>query len=144
MKLLSVGVERLKHWSAPGILAIGDAAHTMSPMGGIGINLAIGDAVATANLLGADLLAAQADPQRFERTLNPAIVERVERRRRLPAEVTQRIQVAAQNRVIGMTRTEAGRSLQPPAPVRALLAGPVSRLLPRIFVYGIRPERIAG
>ncbi|HEY8319382.1 MAG TPA: FAD-dependent oxidoreductase [Amnibacterium sp.] len=144
VKLLSVGVERLKRWSAPGVLAIGDAAHTMSPMGGIGINLAIGDAVATANLLGADLLAAQADPRRFERTLNPAIVDRVERRRRLPAEVTQRIQVAAQNRIIAMTRIDAGRSLQPPAPVRALLAGPVSRLLPRIFVYGIRPELIAG
>ena len=48
------------------------------------------------------------------------------------------------NRIIAMTRTDGGQSLHPPAPVRALLAGPVSRLLPRIFVYGIRPERIAG
>ena len=143
VKLLSVTVERLRHWSAPGILAIGDAAHTMSPIGGIGINLAVGDAVATANLLGPDLLRAQADPSRFSRTLNPAIVERVERRRRLPADVTQRIQVLAQNRVLAMTRTPAGRSLLPPAPVRALLAGPIARLVPRVFVYGIRPERIA-
>ncbi|MCU1472181.1 MAG: hypothetical protein JWQ92_249, partial [Amnibacterium sp.] len=109
----------------------------------IGINLAVGDAVATANLLGPDLLRAQADPSRFSRTLNPAIVDRVERRRRLPADVTQRIQVLAQNRVLAMTRTPAGRSLLPPAPVRALLAGPVARLVPRVFVYGIRPERIA-
>ncbi|HET6825732.1 MAG TPA: hypothetical protein VFH64_07385, partial [Amnibacterium sp.] len=109
----------------------------------IGINLAIGDAVATANLLGPDLLRAQADPDRFRRTLNPAIVDRVERRRRLPAEVTQRIQVLAQNRVLAMSRTGAGQSLLPPAPVRAFIAGPVARLLPRVFVYGIRPERIA-
>jgi 2-polyprenyl-6-methoxyphenol hydroxylase-like FAD-dependent oxidoreductase len=143
VKLLSVTVERLRRWSAPGILAIGDAAHTMSPVGGIGINLAIGDAVATANLLGPDLLRAEADPDRFRRTLNPAIVDRVERRRRLPAEVTQRIQVLAQNRILAMSRTGAERSLLPPAPVRALIAGPVSRLLPRVFVYGIRPERIA-
>jgi 2-polyprenyl-6-methoxyphenol hydroxylase-like FAD-dependent oxidoreductase len=144
VKLLSVTVERLRSWSAPGILAIGDAAHTMSPIGGIGINLAVGDAVATANLLGLDLLRAQADPSRHSRTLNPAIVDRVERRRRLPADVTQRIQVLAQNRVLAMTRTGADRSLLPPAPVRALLAGPVARLVPRVFVYGIRPERIAG
>jgi 2-polyprenyl-6-methoxyphenol hydroxylase-like FAD-dependent oxidoreductase len=143
VKLLSVTVERLRHWSAPGILAIGDAAHTMSPVGGIGINLAVGDAVATSNLLGPDLLRAQADPDRFSRTLNPTIVDRVERRRGLPADVTQRIQVLAQNRVLAMTRTSADRSLLPPAPVRALLAGPVARLLPRVFVYGIRPERIA-
>jgi len=143
VKLLSVTVERLRHWSAPGILAIGDAAHTMSPVGGIGINLAVGDAVATSNLLGPDLLRAQADPARFSRTLNPTIVDRVERRRRLPADVTQRIQVLAQNRVLALTRTGADRSLLPPAPVRALIAGPVARLLPRVFVYGIRPERIA-
>jgi 2-polyprenyl-6-methoxyphenol hydroxylase-like FAD-dependent oxidoreductase len=143
VKLLSVTVERLRRWSSPGILAIGDAAHTMSPVGGIGINLAVGDAVATSNLLGPDLLRAQADGDRFRRTLNPAIVDRVERRRRLPADVTQRIQVAAQNRILAMTHTAADRSLLPPAPVRALLAGPVARLLPRVFVYGIRPERIA-
>ncbi len=143
VKLLSVTVDRLEHWSAPGILAIGDAAHTMSPVGGIGINLAIGDAVATANLLGPDLLRAQADPSRFERTLNPAIVARVERRRRLPADVTQRIQVLAQDRVLAMTSTGADRSLLPPAPVRALLSSPLTRLVPRVFAYGIRPERIA-
>jgi 2-polyprenyl-6-methoxyphenol hydroxylase-like FAD-dependent oxidoreductase len=138
-----VSVQRLDRWSAPGILAIGDAAHTMSPMGGIGINLAVGDAVAAANLLGPALVDAQMDPDRFERTLNPAIVDRVERRRRLPAEITQRVQVIGQNRVLALTRTGADRPLTPPAPVRALLGGLVARLLPRVFVYGIRPERIA-
>ncbi|MGN6743213.1 MAG: FAD-dependent oxidoreductase [Amnibacterium sp.] len=143
VKLLSVSVQRLDRWSAPGILAIGDAAHTMSPMGGIGINLAVGDAVATANLLGPALVDAQQDPDRFARTLNPAIVDRVERRRRLPADITQRVQVFGQDRVLALTRTGADRALTPPAPVRALLGGPVARLLPRVFVYGIRPERIA-
>ena len=143
VKLLSVTVERLRRWSAPGILAIGDAAHTMSPMGGIGINLAVGDAVAAANLLGPDLLRAQADPRRFRRVLNPAIVQRVERRRRLPTVLTQRIQVVGQDRVLALTRTAADRSLTPPKPVRALLAGPIARLMPRVFVYGIRPERVA-
>jgi 2-polyprenyl-6-methoxyphenol hydroxylase-like FAD-dependent oxidoreductase len=143
VKLLSVTVERLKRWASPGILAIGDAAHTMSPIGGIGINLAVGDAVATANLLGDDLLRAQADPDRFRRTVNPAILSRVERRRRLPAAVTQRIQVVVQNRVLVMTGTPEGTSLLPPAPVLALLRGRLPRLVARVFVFGIRPETIA-
>ena len=143
VKLLSVSVQRLRQWSAPGILAIGDAAHTMSPMGGVGINLAIADAVATANLLGPDLLRAQHDPDRFEKVLNPAIVDRVQRRRQLPTMVTQQVQVLMQNRVLAMTRTAADASLVPPAPVLALLRGPLSRLMPRVFVYGIRPERVA-
>ena len=143
VKLLSVSVERLRRWSRPGILAIGDAAHTMSPLGGIGINLAVGDAVATSNLLGPVLLRAQADPQRFRRTLRPAILHRVQRRRQVAAAATQRIQVLAQNRVLGVTRGADGRSLQPPAAVRGLLRSPLVRLLPRIFVFGIRPERIA-
>jgi len=144
VKLLSVAVQRLERWSAPGLLAIGDAAHTMSPMGGIGINLAIGDAVATANLLADDLLAAQNDPGRFDRTLNPAIPDRVQHRRALPARVTQRIQVLAQNQVLRATRAGADGPIRPPAPVRALLGGPVARVLPRVFVYGIRPERIVS
>ena len=142
VKLLSVSVQRLRQWSAPGILAIGDAAHTMSPMGGVGINLAIADAVATANLLGPDLLRAQQDPDRFEKVLNPAILDRVQRRRQLPTMVTQQVQVLMQNRVLAMTRTAADVPLTPPAPVLAVLRGPLSRLMPRVFVYGIRPERV--
>lgn len=142
VKLLSVSVERLRRWSAPGILAIGDAAHTMSPMGGVGINLAIGDAVATANLLGAALLRAQADPRRFERVLNPALLDRVQRRRSFATIATQRIQVAAQQRVLALTSARSGQRLLPPAPVLALLRSPLARVVPSIFVFGIRPERI--
>jgi 2-polyprenyl-6-methoxyphenol hydroxylase-like FAD-dependent oxidoreductase len=142
VKLLSVTVERLRQWSAPGILAIGDAAHTMSPIGGVGINLAIADAVATANLLGADLLRAQEDPSRFDRVLNPAIVDRVQRRRQLPTMLTQQVQVLLQDRVLALTQAPAGASLLPPTPVRALLRGPLARLVPRVFVFGIRPERV--
>ncbi len=143
VKLLSVSVERLRQWSAPGILAIGDAAHTMSPLGGVGVNLAISDAVATANLLGPDLLRAQADPRRFEKLLNPAILDRVQQRRQLTTMITQRIQVLGQNRVNAITRTPEGASLMPPRAALAVMRGPVARLLPRVFVYGIRPERIA-
>ena len=113
-------------------------------MGGIGINLAIGDAVATANLIGLDLLRAQADDRRFERILNPAIPARVERRRRLPTVLTQRVQALAQNRVIALTTGDPDRPIRPPAPVRALLRSPLTRLIPRVFVYGIRPERLAS
>ena len=145
VKLLSVSVERLRRWSVPGILAIGDAAHTMSPMGGVGINLAVAvaDAVATANLLGPDLVRAQRDPDRFVKVLNPAVVDRVQRRRQLPTVLTQRVQVVAQDRVIAITRAAPDASLVPPAPVRALLRGPVARLMPRLFVFGVRPERVA-
>ena len=142
VKLLSVTVERLRRWSAPGILAIGDAAHTMSPMGGVGINLAVGDAVATANLLGPALLRAQADPARFRRVLNPAVLARVQRRRLPATRITQRVQTAMQDRVLALTRTPENASITPPAPVRALLRGPVSRLIPRVFVFGLRPERV--
>jgi 2-polyprenyl-6-methoxyphenol hydroxylase-like FAD-dependent oxidoreductase len=144
VKLLSVSVERLRQWSAPGILAIGDAAHTMSPLGGVGVNLAIGDAVAAANLLGPDLLRAQQDPRRFEKLLNPAILDRVQQRRQLTTMVTQRIQVLGQNRVDAITRTPEGTSLMPPKVALAVMRGPVARLLPRVFVYGIRPERVGG
>ena len=144
VKLLSVSVERLRQWSAPGIVAIGDAAHTMSPLGGVGVNLAIGDAVAAANLLGPDLLRAQQDPRRFAKLLNPAILDRVQQRRQLTTMVTQRIQVLGQNRVNAITRTPEGASLMPPKVALAVMRGPVARLLPRVFVYGIRSERIAG
>ncbi|MGN6444032.1 FAD-dependent oxidoreductase [Amnibacterium sp.] len=143
VKLLSVTVERLRQWAVPGLLAIGDAAHTMSPMGGVGVNLAVSDAVATANLLGPDLLRAQRDPDRFAKVLNPAILDRVQRRRQLPTTLTQRVQVLGQDQVIRFTESPEGRPLLPPAPVLALLRGPVSRMIPRVFVYGIRPERVA-
>jgi 2-polyprenyl-6-methoxyphenol hydroxylase-like FAD-dependent oxidoreductase len=142
VKPLSVTIERLRTWSAAGILAIGDAAHTMSPLGGIGINLAIGDAVATANLLTPPLLQAQADPDRFTKTLNPALLERVQRRRQWPTVGTQRFQALAQDRVLALTLMRGDRPLEPPPIVRALLRSPLTRLLPAVFIYGLRPERI--
>jgi 2-polyprenyl-6-methoxyphenol hydroxylase-like FAD-dependent oxidoreductase len=143
VKLLSVSVERLRQWSVPGLLAIGDAAHTMSPLGGVGVNLAMSDAVAAANLLGPDLLRAQADPDRFGKLLNPAILDRVQQRRQRTTTLTQRIQVIAQKRVLALTTAPEGESLMPSGPVLALLRGPIAHLLPRVFVYGIRPERVA-
>ena len=142
VKLLAVTVERLRRWWAPGILAIGDAAHTMSPVGGVGINLAVADAVAAANLLGPRLLEAQQDPARFRRVLNPALLAQVQRRRMPTAVVTQRVQVLAQDRILAMTRTPEGESLLPPALVRMLLQGVGARVAPRVFVYGLRPERV--
>ena len=143
VKLLSVAIERLRRWSAPGILAIGDAAHTMSPVGGVGINLAVADAVATSNLLGPSLLRAQRDPGRFAKTLNPALLERVQRRRGAATAITQRIQVAAQNRIIEMVDSPEDRRLTPPAPVRMLLQSVAAQAVPRVFAYGLRPERVA-
>jgi hypothetical protein len=111
-------------------------------VGGVGINLAIADAVASANLLGPDLLRAQEDPDRFAKLLNPAILDRVQRRRQAATMLTQRVQLLVQDRVIALTSRPSGGSLLPPAPVRALLRGPVARLIPRVFVFGIRPERV--
>ncbi len=144
VKLLSVSMQRLRHWSAAGVLAIGDAAHTMSPIGGVGINLAIGDAVAAANLLGPDLLRAQADPDRFAKVLNPAIPARVQRRRALATRLTQQVQSLLHDRLIAFTRTAPEERLMPPAPVLAVARVPLTRIVPRVFVYGLRPERVAA
>ena len=91
VKLLTVKVDRLRQWWRPGLLCIGDAAHAMSPIGGVGINLAIQDAVAAANILAAPL-------QRG--TLTTDNLAAVQRRRALPTRVTQGVQVTIQNRVI--------------------------------------------
>ncbi|WP_240913894.1 FAD-dependent oxidoreductase [Sphingomonas sp. HDW15A] len=98
VKLLSVSLDRLTSWSRPGLLAIGDAAHAMSPIGGIGINLAIQDAVAAANILAGPLAAgANADP----------ILIRVRKRREFPTRVIQAGQKTAQDRIIGRVLGEA-------------------------------------
>ena len=95
VKLLSVTVDRLEQWWKPGLLCIGDAAHAMSPIGGVGINLAIQDAVAAANLLAAPL----ADPAVMAEGLTPWLAQ-VQARRMFPTRITQAVQVAAQNRLI--------------------------------------------
>ena len=91
IKLLSVRVDRLPRWTRPGLLCIGDAAHAMSPVGGVGINLAIQDAVAAARFLAAPLR---------EGRLTETDLRRVQRRRELPTRLTQRLQLLVQNRII--------------------------------------------
>lgn len=133
VKLLSVKVDRLKQWWRPGLLCIGDAAHAMSPVGGVGINLAIQDAVAAANIL--------ADPLRRGIPVDQ-LLPRVQRRREWPTRATQAVQVAVQERVIERAlRSE-----------RAIVPGPFFRLLnrlpplQRIPAYlvgmGVRPEHV--
>src|SRR6185503_133401 len=99
IKLLTVLVDRLRKWYRPGLLCIGDAAHAMSPLGGVGINLAIQDAVATANILWQPL---------SEGWVSPSHLQRVQWRRELPTRLTQRGQVFVQdnvlNRVLGSTQ----------------------------------------
>jgi 2-polyprenyl-6-methoxyphenol hydroxylase-like FAD-dependent oxidoreductase len=133
VSLLSVRVDRLEKWSRPGLLCIGDAAHAMSPIGGVGINLAIQDAVATANLLASPLR--RGIPTDRE-------VERVQARREFPTRATQAVQVAFQSRVIDRVL----RSKKPLAPPLALLlASKVKslRTLPALVVgVGFRPEHV--
>jgi 2-polyprenyl-6-methoxyphenol hydroxylase-like FAD-dependent oxidoreductase len=134
VKLLTVKVDRLREWSRPGLLCIGDAAHAMSPVGGVGINLAIQDAVAAANLLWKPLRAGRP---------TPAEIRRVQARRRWPTRVTQRLQVLVQRRVI--TRALAGGQgrLTPPLAIRLLARYRwLQRLPARLVGVGVRPEHI--
>jgi 2-polyprenyl-6-methoxyphenol hydroxylase-like FAD-dependent oxidoreductase len=133
VKLLTVQVNRLPRWSRPGLLCIGDAAHAMSPVGGVGINLAIQDAVAAANVL--------ATPLR-EGRVTPDDLRRVQKRREFPTRVTQRIQLVIQRRVI---RSVLGATapVKPPLAVRLLGRFPRLRRLPgRLIGLGVRPEHV--
>jgi len=135
VKLLTVRVDRLRHWYRPGLLCIGDAAHAMSPVGGVGINLAIQDAVAAANLLAAKLR----DGDVTERDL-----EAVQRRRSFPTRVTQALQLAVQNRVIAPT-LGATTNPTPPLVVRLFAQfAPLRRIPARIVGLGARPEHITS
>ena len=135
VKLLSVAVDRLEHWSRPGLLCIGDAAHAMSPIGGVGINLAIQDAVAAANMLAAPLV---------HGTDVDALLDRVQRRRMFPTRVIQAGQKAAQDNLIGRLLDEAGPPItQAPLIVRLLDRRPLLRRLPgRIIGLGVRREHV--
>ncbi|GAA3762552.1 FAD-dependent oxidoreductase [Salinactinospora qingdaonensis] len=137
---LQVGLNRLSQWYRPGLLCIGDAAHTMTPVGGVGINLAVQDAVATANLLADALRRAQSDPARFDRTLNPALLARVQRRRWLPTVGTQGVQQLLQRQIIG--RALAEQEAVPPALKVIVGTQAWSRLVARVMMYGIRPEHV--
>jgi 2-polyprenyl-6-methoxyphenol hydroxylase-like FAD-dependent oxidoreductase len=134
VKLLTVRVNRLDQWFRPGLLCIGDAAHAMSPVGGVGINLAIQDAVAAANVLFKPL-------QNGQITIDD--LRRVQRRRELPTRVTQKLQLAVQDRIIAPVLTDT-QSLKPPLAVRLLAKLPFFRRIPaRIIGIGIRPEHVS-
>jgi 2-polyprenyl-6-methoxyphenol hydroxylase-like FAD-dependent oxidoreductase len=134
VKLLTVRVDRLSEWFRPGLLCIGDAAHAMSPVGGVGINLAIQDAVAAANVLFKPLREGQLAIDRLHR---------IQKRRELPTRVTQWMQVAVQRRIIAPVLGETG-PLKPPLAVRLIAKLPFLRRIPgRIVGLGIRPEHVS-
>jgi 2-polyprenyl-6-methoxyphenol hydroxylase-like FAD-dependent oxidoreductase len=134
IKLLSVAVDRLTNWCRPGLLCIGDAAHAMSPVGGVGINLAIQDAVATANLLAVKLK---------NRTLKDHDLESVQRRRLFPVKLIQRFQVAVQNRVLQPAVSGTVSKLKVPWAVRMLDRSAWLRRWPGQFLgFGVRPEHV--
>ena len=133
VKLLTVTVDRLEKWSRAGLLCIGDSAHAMSPVGGVGINLAIQDAVATANLLGAKLL---------HGTPTESDLAAVQKRRAFPTRATQWLQVAVQNNVIKPVLGST-KPLQVPWVLKLMKRWPVLRRIPaRVVGMGFRPEHI--
>jgi 2-polyprenyl-6-methoxyphenol hydroxylase-like FAD-dependent oxidoreductase len=134
IKLLTVAVDRLQRWYRPGLLCIGDAAHAMSPVGGVGINLAIQDAVATANILASRLRSGG---------ISVGDLARVQTRREFPTRMIQWLQLQIQNRVI--SRVLAGSSKRPKIPwlLRLLRRFPVLRRIPaRVIGIGFRPEHV--
>ena len=134
VKLLTVAVNRVREWYRPGLLCIGDAAHAMSPIGGIGINLAVQDAVAAGNILAQPLRRGPVEVDRLRA---------VQRRRELPTRITQRAQVIIQNRIIGRVLTTQARAFSIPLPLRLLRALPFLRRIPaRLIGMGVRPEHV--
>src|SRR5205085_9130802 len=133
VKLLTVEVDRLRRWYRPGLICIGDAAHAMSPIGGVGINLAVQDAVAAANIL--------AEPLR-RGTVTIDTLKQVQQRREFPTRVTQRLQIVMQNNIIGPALASKGQ--QPRAPLfMKMMQWPLLRRIPgRLLAYGVRPEHI--
>jgi len=133
IKLLTVKIDRLRRWHRPGLLCIGDAAHAMSPVGGVGINLAVQDAVAAANILAAPLRAG---------TLRERDLAAVERRRRFPTRATQRMQVFMQNNLLrAVLASQAAPS--PPWPLRLIGRYPLLQRIPaRLVGMGFRPEHV--
>ena len=133
VSLLTVKVDRLETWYKPGLLCIGDAAHAMSPIGGVGINLAVQDAVAAANILAAPLAAAAAPVH---------MLRKVQDRREFPTRLTQAVQIFAQNRFIG--RVLAGNNpIQVPSILKLMQRWPILQRIPaRAIGLGARPEHV--
>jgi 2-polyprenyl-6-methoxyphenol hydroxylase-like FAD-dependent oxidoreductase len=135
VKTLEVRVDRLEQWYQPGLLLIGDAAHAMSPIGGVGINLAIQDAVAAANALAPVL--------RTERPIDEALLRAIQNRRLLPTKLIQAVQVQIQKRVITRALAQSGRPLEIPMILRWLLRfRPVRHIPARLFGYGFCREHV--
>jgi 2-polyprenyl-6-methoxyphenol hydroxylase-like FAD-dependent oxidoreductase len=133
VKLLTVVVDLLRQWWRPGLLLIGDAAHAMSPVGGVGINIAVQDAVAAANRLAAPLRTGQ---------VKSSDLEAIQHRRIWPSRMTQRLQLLMQNRLIGPT-LQGVRKPKPPFVFELLNAVPVLQRIPaRVLALGFRPEHV--
>jgi 2-polyprenyl-6-methoxyphenol hydroxylase-like FAD-dependent oxidoreductase len=133
VKLLTVAVDRLEKWARPGLVCIGDAAHAMSPVGGVGINLAIQDAVATANILAPVL---QKGVPRF------GDLRKIQARREFPVRVIQAFQVAVQNRILAPT-ISGGKTPAAPGFLKLFNRYPLLRRLPARFIgMGVRPEHV--
>jgi len=133
LRLLTVGVERLEKWWKPGVLCIGDAAHTMSPIGGVGVNIAVQDAVAASNILAGPLK---------EGRLRDSDLEAVQAHRLWPVRATQAIQVFLQNRMIA-PMLAGTRPMRPPFAARLLNAVPFLRRIPaRVLGLGVQPEHV--
>jgi 2-polyprenyl-6-methoxyphenol hydroxylase-like FAD-dependent oxidoreductase len=134
VKLLTVTINRLIRWVRPGLLCIGDAAHAMSPVGGVGVNLAVQDAVATANLLAARL--AKGCPSEGE-------LDAVRRRREFPVRMTQAMQTVIQNRIISIALKPGDHAFKAPLFVRVINAVPwLQGITARLIAIGIRPEHV--
>jgi 2-polyprenyl-6-methoxyphenol hydroxylase-like FAD-dependent oxidoreductase len=133
VKLLTVVVDRLRQWYRPGLLCIGDAAHAMSPIGGVGINLAVQDAVAAANILSGPLARG---------ACSVSDLARVQKRREFPTRVVQRAQLLAQDLFLKKT-LESRAPQKMPLPLKLLQLWPFLRRIPaRLVGMGIRPEHI--
>jgi 2-polyprenyl-6-methoxyphenol hydroxylase-like FAD-dependent oxidoreductase len=133
VKLLTVAVNRLKRWTRPGLLCIGDAVHAMSPIGGVGVNLAVQDAVAAANILAEPLRAGAVTTEHLAA---------VQERRALPMRVIQRVQVIVQNKLLSPALASRERP-KPPLVMCLIQWFPMLRRIPaRIVGLGVRPEHI--
>ncbi len=134
IKLLSVDIDHLETWYTDGLLCIGDAAHAMSPIGGVGINLAVQDAVATANILY--------EPLRGKKTITTDILQKVQDRRTFPTKVIQNIQIFIQEGIMSR-RSSAAKHEKPPLPFRLVKAIPLLSRIPAWIVgIGVRPEHV--
>jgi 2-polyprenyl-6-methoxyphenol hydroxylase-like FAD-dependent oxidoreductase len=133
IKLLTVAVDRMPRWFRGGLLFIGDAAHAMSPIGGVGVNLAIQDAVAAANIIAEPLAAGR---------LETDDLAAIQRRREFPTRVTQRIQVMMQDRIVTRALEDA-EAFKPPLAIRLMARIPPLRRIPaRLMGMGVRPEHV--